>query len=338
MISLSEIKSRIQKSENPLIFFDDDPDGLTSYLLLKRFFDKGKGVPIKNSPDYHEPLLRKVDEHSPDLIIILDQHDVSHHFIEHVNVPIIWIDHHIPVKKQGVHYFNPRLLNSKDDRPVSYWCYQITKQDLWIAMVGIIGDCHLDCLNSFKKRYPDLIKINVKQPGDIVYNTEYGKLIKMFHFLLKGKSSDIRENISILTKVRDPYELINKETSRARFLYRRFEKYEKEYQSLLDKALQVKSDKVIAFTYPSNKNSFSAELANELIYKERDKIIVVAREKDGDYRLSIRTGTPKGINLVKASAKIIKGVQGSIGGHEHAMGGNIKKEDFNRFISNLSSI
>ncbi len=338
MITLKEIKSRLEKADNPLFFFDDDPDGLSSYLLLKKYFDKGKGVAIKNAPDCHEPFLRKVDEHSPDLILVLDQHDISHHFVENVNVPIIWIDHHPPINKQGVHYFNPRLLNSKDDRPVSYWCYQITKQDLWLAMIGVIGDWHLDMLNKFKKQYPDLVKIKVKEPGDIIFNTEYGYLIKMFSFLLKGKTSDVRENVSILTKIRGPYELINKETSRARFLYRRIEKYDKEYQNLLDKALQLKSDKVLAFTYPSSKNSFTSELSNELIYKNRDKIVVVARDKDDTYKISLRTNNKKGINLIKNSSKIMKDVQGNIGGHEHAMGGNIKKEDFNRFISNLRSI
>ena len=47
---LKEIKVALDKSENPLILFDDDPDGICSYLLLKRYMDKGKGVVVKSSP------------------------------------------------------------------------------------------------------------------------------------------------------------------------------------------------------------------------------------------------------------------------------------------------
>ena len=32
---LKEIRSYLEKSENPLVFFDDDHDGLSSYILIK---------------------------------------------------------------------------------------------------------------------------------------------------------------------------------------------------------------------------------------------------------------------------------------------------------------
>ena len=51
---LKEIKVALDKSENPLILFDDDPDGICSYLLLKRYMDKGKGVVVKSSPKLTE--------------------------------------------------------------------------------------------------------------------------------------------------------------------------------------------------------------------------------------------------------------------------------------------
>ena len=33
---IQEIRGFLEKAENPLFLFDDDPDGLTSYLLLKK--------------------------------------------------------------------------------------------------------------------------------------------------------------------------------------------------------------------------------------------------------------------------------------------------------------
>ena len=335
MITIEEIRERIEKSENPLFFFDDDPDGLSSYLLLKRHFGKGKGISVKDVPDYNESFARKVDEHSPDLIVILDVYDINHEFVENVNVPVIWIDHHMPVKKPGVHYFNPRLLDKNDNRPTSYWCYQITKHDFWVAMTGIVADWHLEMIDELRKQYPDLLAESVKVPGDVIYNSKYGELIRMFAFLLKGKVSEVRRNISILTKIKDPYELLNKTTARARFVFKRFEKINNEYKMLRDKAFKTKpGNNVLAFTYPSTKTSFSAELSNELIYHFNDKIVVVARDKDDYYRVSVRTGS-NGINLNALNSKILNDVNGNIGGHDHAMGGTIKKEDFNKFISNL---
>ena len=54
MITLEEIKGYLEKSVNPLFFFDDDADGLCSFLLLYRYFKKGKYVPLKSSPALEE--------------------------------------------------------------------------------------------------------------------------------------------------------------------------------------------------------------------------------------------------------------------------------------------
>ncbi len=48
MIALDKIKPYLENSSNPLIFFDDDADGLSSFLLIYKFIDKGKGIPIKH--------------------------------------------------------------------------------------------------------------------------------------------------------------------------------------------------------------------------------------------------------------------------------------------------
>ena len=44
---IEEFRKYLKKSENPLFFFDDDPDGLCSYLILKKYIDKGKGAVLK---------------------------------------------------------------------------------------------------------------------------------------------------------------------------------------------------------------------------------------------------------------------------------------------------
>ncbi|MDP2908070.1 MAG: hypothetical protein Q8O03_09140, partial [Nanoarchaeota archaeon] len=108
---ISEIKGFLDKSENPLFFFDDDADGLCSYLLFKRYVNRGKGVVIKSSPVLDVSFLRKVEEYSPDIVFILDKPMISEDFIEGVHVPIVWVDHHNPVDVKGVRYYNPKVNN-----------------------------------------------------------------------------------------------------------------------------------------------------------------------------------------------------------------------------------
>lgn len=335
MTTLKEIRKYIEKSENPLIFFDDDPDGLVSYLLLKKYYEKGRGVPVKGKPMLDTEFLYSVSRYNPDLIIVLDKPIVEQEFVDKVNVPIIWIDHHPVVKIKGVKYYNPRLKDKKDNRCVSYWCYKLTNENLWLATIGIVADYQIPSfIKTFIKEYPSLLD-KVYDQEEILYNTKLGKLIRIFSFSLKGNAADVRRNIDILSRVKDPFDLLNGIGEGSKLLLKRIEKIEKMYMKLLEKAVnENKNKKLVVFIYPSFKLSFTAELSNELMYKFPNKLIVVGREKDDEIRMSLRAPkTMKNISLPKAIEKALIGIEGYGGGHDYASGANVKKKDFNQFIS-----
>lgn len=48
---INEIRKELDTSFNPLFFFDDDPDGLSSFLLLYRYVREGHGIVVKATPD-----------------------------------------------------------------------------------------------------------------------------------------------------------------------------------------------------------------------------------------------------------------------------------------------
>lgn len=327
---LKEIKTLLDKSENPLFLFDDDPDGICSFILLKRYAKKGKGTIIKSSPILTETYLRKIEEYRPDLVIILDKPVVEQDFIDQVHVPLIWLDHHEPVKQQGVKYYNPRIQDKGDKTPTTYWCYKITKKDLWIAGVGTISDWFIpDFYEELKKLYPDLFN-SKKEPGEILFNTDFGKLARIFAFLTKGRTSEVNKHIHMLTQIETPYELLNQTTPKTKYLYKKAEKISKQYQELLEKAINTKPDKnILLFIYPSTKNSFTGELSNELIYKFPDKIVIVGRQKNEHIRMSLRSSK---VLLPPILKKIFKEIPGYGGGHENACGAQIEKKDLNRFI------
>ena len=91
----------------------------------------------------------------------------------------------------------------------------------------------------------------------------------------------------------------------------------------------------IAVTQDSNfstedlERSITSDLANELIYRYPDRVILIAREKNGDMKCSVRASK---INLIPIIEKCLIGLNGYGGGHEHACGLNVKKDDFEEFL------
>lgn len=333
---INEIRDYLDKSENPLFLYDDDADGLCSYLLLKKYVDKGKGVIIKGSPVLEEKWIRKVEEISPDLVVVLDKPIVSQEFINKVNVPILWIDHHPIVKRKGIHHYNPRKNDDKDNSPTTFWAYQVVKENLWIAMLGCISDWYVpDFAKEFSKDHKDLLP-KVTTPEDILFNTEFGKLVRTASYILKGKSYDVRKNISIFSRIESPYEILKEETPKGKFISKYAKNIEKDYRKLLDKALKsVTKDKILLFIYPEAKISFTSDLSNDLLHRYPKKLIIVGRDTGEEVKMSLRSTNIVIPPLIDESLKEVKGYGG---GHDHACGANVVKEDFKTFIENLKNL
>ena len=59
--------------------------------------------------------------------------------------------------------------------------------------------------------------------------------------------------------------------------------------------------------------SFTGDLSNELLSKFRDKVIIIAREKSGEMKASLRS--PQSINIQPVIMKALEGLEGYGGGH-----------------------
>ena len=333
MITLKKIHEMIEKSQNPLIFFDDDPDGLCSYLLIKKHFDKGHPVIVKSSPELDDSYLKKIKEYSPDLVIVLDKPILSQDFIDGVNVPIIYIDHHPINDIKGVHYFNPLFKDKKDDRPTTYWCYQLTKENLWIAAIGTAADYSLSTIKEFNKKFPDLSKYT-DDPAKVIYKTKLGKLIRIFWFNIKHPHYKSLQYVNLLEKINSPYELLDESTDNAKEAIKIYEKVNKEYKKLLIEALKPQKSKVHLFIYNQGKISFTPELSSEIQYHFKNKLIIVGRQKDNLMKLSLRYQNG---DLRKMLERALEGLDGGGGGHEHACGSHIHQRDFKEFLERLES-
>jgi len=265
---LIEIREHLDKATNPLFFFDDDPDGLTSFLLLKRKYKKGGCVPMKTTFATEAFYLPKIAEYKPDKVFLLDKPVVSQEILDHIDVPVIWIDHHQPLTfpdSPHINYYNPMTTTPGDNTCTSNICYNVVRQDEWLALIGIISDWQAP---SFIKdfTYKDLLDNKTTAP-EIFFESQYGTLVKFFTFLLKGDYEDVKKSIGILETVQSPRDLLNPTTPETRYLYSRFEVYNKEYGQLYQDAFSQKHDEnLFVYTYAATKTSFTGLLSNELLY------------------------------------------------------------------------
>jgi single-stranded DNA-specific DHH superfamily exonuclease len=335
---IKEIKEHLEKAQNPLFFFDNDPDGLCSFLLLRRYIGRGKGVAIKSFPEMNAEYFQKVKELDSDYIFILDKPVVSAAFFEEVkkfNLPVVWIDHH---KIEGlvvpkfVNYYNPAVKNPKKNEPVTYLCYKITerKEDLWIGVIGCISDRFVpDFYKEFMKLYPDL-SIKSKEAFDIFYKSQIGAIARMLSFALKDKITNVVKMTNFLSSAKTPYDVLE-ESGKNREMHIKYRQISKKAEKFVQRAKSIANEGRFLFFQYSGDLSISADLSNELTYLFPDKIIVVIYLTGIKANISVRGKKIK--ELVLKSIKEFEGATG--GGHEDAVGARIKIDDLEKFKENM---
>ncbi|MBW3018670.1 DHH family phosphoesterase [Candidatus Woesearchaeota archaeon] len=333
---IASIREELLNCQTPIFFFDDDPDGLASFLLLYRFVQEGKGFIVKTKPSITESFVQKVENYGADKVFILDIASVDQEFLDNVKVPVIWIDHHEPLQRDKVKYFNPRRTVDKNV-PTSALCWQVVEQDrpqdLWIALVGCVGDWFMpEFAAAFRQASPDILP-HTGDVADILFNSTMGLLVKIFSFNLKGASAEVLKSMKTFTRVETPYELLNQSTSKGRFLWKRYLAANKIYEQMLKTALKQKPKKgILIFTYDDDRLSLTKDLSNELLYRS-GCVVIVARDRMGTMRCSLRS--PEKYDLASAVANALKGIEGYGGGHKNACGACINKDDFEQFVDNL---
>ncbi|MDD5193294.1 MAG: DHHA1 domain-containing protein [Candidatus Nanoarchaeia archaeon] len=335
-----EIKEHLEKAQNPLFFFDNDNDGLCSFLLLRRFLDRGKGVAIRSFPDLNKSYYRKVEELKPDYIFILDKPVVSKEFIEKAkedNLPVVWIDHHDveDIKNDYVAYYNP-FLNDKTYEPVSSICQKMigNKEDVWLAVIGSISDCYLpDFYKEFEKKYPELGRKNPASAFELLYKTEIGRISRILDFSLKDSTTNVVNMIKFMMNAQGPMDILE-ENTKTKPIIKKFNEIDKKYQSLIEKARKLKEKKFIYFQYGGSL-SLSANLANQLSFEFPDKIIVVAYINKDIANISIRGKS----DVRKLTLEAISDIEGATGGgHKNATGAKMNVIYLPRFKEKIEKL
>lgn len=332
---LAEIREHLENAKNPVFFFDNDPDGLCSFLLLQRYIGRGRGVAIKSLPDMDTAYFKRVEEFKADYIFVLDKPMINPGFIEaaeKANIPLVHIDHH-NVPKTNIKYYYNTFYESGKNEPVSYLCYKIAnkKEDAWIAAIGCITDSYLpEFIEDMKKQYPELIDAAYKNAFDILYTTKFGEICQIISFGLRDKTSNVVSMMKFLMKAGSPTDLTEENPKTKSFL-KRFKEINEKYQKIVKSARENVSGELLWFTYAGDL-SINQYVANELFYRYPHKVIVLAYTKSSIVNLSLRWEKDIRTATVNAIAQI-EGATG--GGHEHATGARVSKDKLDFFKEKL---
>jgi single-stranded DNA-specific DHH superfamily exonuclease len=336
---IKEIREHLEKAQNPLFYYDNDADGLCSFLLLRRYLGRGKGVAIRSYPELHETYAKKAQELKADYVFILDKPVISSGFLEQINkmsLPIVWIDHHdMQIKDYGEKYplfytYNPALNQGKDKsfEPVSYLSYMISgkKEDYWISLMGCVADHYLpDFAKEFEKQYPEMWAKNIKEPFQAYFETELGKIAQSLNFGIKDSTSHIVQMQNFLLECNSPKDIFQ-ETKKNENFRNKCKDIKSKYDKLVEKAQKTLNKNLMFFEY-SGELSISSEISNELHHFNPKKTIAVAYKNGAIVNISLR-----GKNVKKILAKILPLLpHSSGGGHEDAVGARINLQDLDKF-------
>ncbi len=334
------IRAELDSCANPLLFFHDDPDGSTSYLQCLRYKKEGMGHMIKMTPNVTVKHLDWVKKFGSDKVFIFDVAMVDQEFIDGCPVPVVWLDHHELLDRDGAVYINPK--RHGDSTPPCVMVYQACQKDLWLAAVGCVGDWYWsDVLIDFKKKYPLLLPLDLKEihgrPEEILFGTPLGILVFVLSFNLKGTSDEALRSLREFAKINEPSEILEQTTSAGKYVWTRYLTVKESYDAEKQKALSSykADDPLFVHTYTTTTYSVTKDLASELCYLHKDKVVVLARERNSEMIMSLRSSRD-GPDVSEALLQVLPSFPGSHGGgHKNACGASVKSEDFKEFLTAL---
>ena len=310
----------------PLIIHDNDPDGLCSSIIFKRYTG-GKTRRLIGRANLSMEWYKRLNIEPASKTVILDIPEVEQEFLDTQNVPV-WIDHHMPQKRHNVLYVNPRNYDPNIYVPTTTMAQDFvgTKETLWIAMVGSIADYHWPHFaEEFKSLYPDLCKRDTVQ--EALLHDPISELVKLFFFLLKGERQEVEQHIRDLHKIKSPYELLTQSSKEGERLWKRFKKRDEMFTQVYKDARSKNTrSKLLVYEYQPGKWSFTSYLSNMLSTTLKGKTIIIARRDNGVMKCSCR-----GPNVLEVLKEVLPKVGGKGGGHPTACGASVPEQEWESF-------
>ena len=266
-------RNKIENSKNPIMFYDCDCDGLSSFLILKRKWSKIKGYGFRKDEKNQMKLLSKIKSDC-DLIIFFDIPFIFESFLNEIRtIKILWQDHHITknldlVKNyNNITYLNPTLFDKEVNTPSTQTAYEVsnTETNLDYCMFGSLCDFFLlenliefekkdkvlfdkifnisklkknQIFNFIKNHNPYDLKFQEKRSKYIqflIYKTNFYKLRNFFDFMFKLHHEDINRAIKKISQMSLSEIYFSIENQKETFPFNKYFELEKEFFSIYEK-------------------------------------------------------------------------------------------------------
>lgn len=335
---LDTLKGLLQSAQMPVFLFDNDADGLCSFLIARRALGVGEGIPVRTYPSIDPASVDRAVGYGADVLVVLDKPFLSEVFIEKVRVsglPLIVIDHHgVPqpdftVLGERCFVFNPALEKKGSDEPVSSLLYQALGRadDLWLAGAGCIADHYLpDFWEKLVASYPEYAH-PVRHPFEGYYETDLGNIAQAFNFGLKDSLSAVKKLLTHLLRCTGPGDVLGAAAPPS------FITKVTTLRTALEQHVQeagTPENALLVYQY-GGATSMSADIANMLSYRYPSAVIAVIYLKGNTANISLRGKKVKAFfeRLLPAFPSA------SGGGHAEAVGARFLAEDIPQFLEQL---
>jgi single-stranded DNA-specific DHH superfamily exonuclease len=333
---LEVVRERIRKflaigeTKKIAVISDNDQDGITSSVQLKKYFESKKIVSEVFFYDhYSKKLSIPVDEFirfSPEKTVFLDLSDglVSDALMQvgkHTG-PFLVVDHHQsePIKNDAFHYLVVKPWSFSKIEPSKYPTTKMVA-DLfapidWICSIGIVGDFAFEqwasVLDKVKKKYKLKQKdlFNMDETVGCV-SAQYSERINtLFEFLCSAKS---------------PKDLLKSEFYALKIL---FDKKLVALQERFDNEAECYPEGVCFFRADPR---FSSKLSNNISTQRKNTVVIIFELPGSLMKCSIRRQDFK-VNCGDLAKQCTLGlVNGKGGGHIPAAGATFAPQELNKF-------
>jgi len=321
----------LEEPQRVAIIADNDPDGFTAAIQMKKFLDsKGHDSIIFFYDHYARTSLRFLDlfvSFAPQKTIFLDLGDslVSEclEAVGHYTGPFVSIDHHLAQGIKNAEFpfsvIKPPVFSAVEPSqyPVSKMIFDLFSGVDWLCSVGLLGD-------SSEKKWPAVLRNAEKNHK--VSSEELRSLESLIRVVMTQYPDRKQELFVEFYKAEKPQDLFNSS----------FFELKKEYDAklkALEKEYHLKAERVpsIDLVFFEAKHNLSGTLINK-ISRENPSTTLVFYEKPGNfYKSSFRRQDMK-VNCREMAELSVKGFKDSGGGgHVVASGATFPADKLQEF-------
>ena len=333
-VSFEEAKKfleEINEKDKVAIFTHNDLDGFVCGVLFYDYLKKKKCKKIEVFfIDYGKSKISDFNFKDKNKIIISDlAPELIVNDLKKISkkIQVFYTDHH--QSKENIDLKNVFELRTTDFGyiPSSRTVFELVGGKKWLAILGVLADFgdkyeenkdFIDCFLKEENKSLEYFKNDLMYmlSRAIIYFQKYNNEEKFFQIL---KDVNLIKELEIFRKYSD--------------------EVKKEFDKLVEEFEKRREEKnKIVFFYFEPFYNIKSLLINYLSSKKPEKIFFFLTKNQNFISISLRNQSKK-YNLYNLLKDCVKGLDGaSAGGHINAAGGQIKKEDLEKFKKKLSSL